>query len=186
MRTFEESGLVFEFDDQAWDWVEYGDAHTDVKKISKIIQNTKSVDFIGFYAPDGKTKELALLEVKNYNHEEEEGDRQVTNIEEFLQKVVQKYRDILACALAGARNSTNSEAEWNTFIKLLTDRKKQLHAILFLEEDFSATGKNEKQIKDRRKTLLEKLKQKLNWLTGRVYLIDQQNIQLYGLTIKTI
>jgi hypothetical protein len=184
MPTFEESGLSFEFDDQFWEWVAYGDEHTDVKKINKNIQNTKSVDFIGFYTADKNTEELVLLEVKNYK----KGGTYITNIEDFTQEVVQKYRDTLACALVGARNSTHCKEEWNTFIKLLTDTNKQLYAILYLEEDFSATGKNPKQIKEHQATLFARLKQKLNWLTGKggVCIINQQDAIFQGLTINTI
>lgn len=125
MKTFNESGLVFEFETPPWDIVFQFDTHKAYLDLSKDIPETKAVDFIGV-----KAEFIHFIEVKNLRHVRIESKPRLDG--ELWIEVAQKVRDTLACLFARALRDAEHE-----FSRLCEQalKQRQFYIWLWLEED---------------------------------------------------
>jgi hypothetical protein len=178
MIKLEEKPWSFEFDDETpyWKWVLYADENIDFIKVKSTIKGTRSCDFIGIYLGNA-----VLLEVKYY------ADDAVlpNNTNEIINSLAQKVRDSLSCIVGGSRNSTNNKMLLNEWIEKGRKTENKLYAVFFI--DFPKSWPPLK-IKATKGIFLKTLKQKLNWLTGNVILIEFDNYKDFfqGLDVSRI
>lgn len=166
MRTFIESDLKFEFS-TAW-WLEQYDNLTDYINLKNVVPGSKGVDFIGIL----NNETLSFIEVKNFRgHRIESKPRLQLGEDPIEIEVAQKVRDTLAGITAAARNSTHLKNEWQRVLTFLQNDKKNVEVILWLEEDsFShSVVANARRNKSNSGTLSRRVKQKMTWLTTRVF-----------------
>lgn len=177
MRTFNESDLKFEFS-EAW-WVEQYDDLTDYKNLKNVVPGSKGVDFIGIL----NNETLSFIEVKNFRgHRIESKPRLQLGEDPIEIEVAQKVRDTLAGVTAAARNSTHLKNQWQNVLTFLQNDKKNVEVILWLEEDpFTHSAvTNTKRNNANSGTLSRRVKQKLAWLTTRVFVYHISNNQYKG------
>lgn len=184
MKEFNESGLLFRFNDQ---WEVYQlDIEPDYKeKICRLVPETKSIDFIGF----NETQNILLfVEVKSFR-----GYGNRTNIQrltgendDITVEVAQKVRDSLATIVGGARHSTNLIDKWKKYVDHL-NKGKILKVIAWVELDISTTNilrRTNVNINTRKK----ELRKRLTWLTSDVQILNTKNYnnELDGLEVSIV
>ena len=169
--AFLESNIRFIFDGNQWSHLLKYDEQTDYKKIGNAITGTKAVDFIGIL----NNEILTLIEVKNFRGFRIENKSRTDLKEDSLDlEVAQKVRDTLSGILGAARHSTHLKEQWNEYVKFILNNHKSVHVILWLEEDLPPQPNFilQKRMKSRDGNLTNTLKQKLNWLTSHVSVVN--------------
>jgi hypothetical protein len=165
MTTFIESDLKFDFPSN-W-WVVQYDNLTDYNKLKNTVEKSKAVDFIGILS----NKTLVFFEIKNFRgHRIENKPRLEAGDDPLELEIAKKVRDTLAGVAAASRNSTHLRTEWQRVLSFLQNEKINIEVVLWLEEDkvpqYEATRK---RMQAKGGTLRQRLKQKLSWLTNRVF-----------------
>jgi cystathionine beta-lyase/cystathionine gamma-synthase len=87
-------------------------------------------------------------------------------------EIAQKVRDTLAGVAAASRNSTHLRTEWQRVLSFLQNEQISVEVVLWLEEDTPPTPQYEatrKRMQAVGGMLSQRLKQKLSWLTNRVF-----------------
>lgn len=184
MKEFNESGLLFKFNDQ---WEVYQlDKEADYReKICKKIPETKSIDFIGF---NESQNILLFVEVKSFRGYGNRTNRQRLTGEndDITIEVAQKVRDSLATMVGGARCSTNLPDKWKKYIDHL-NKEKDLKVIAWIELDVS-TENFLKRANVNISTKRNELKKRLTWLTSDVQILNIQNYnnELEGMEVSQV
>ena len=179
---FIESGIRLSFDVSKWTFLIQYDAQTDYKKIQQAIEKTKAVDFIGIL----NNSILTFIEVKNFKGHRIENKPRVENSEDSLElEVAQKVRDTLAGITGAIRHSTHLKVNFETYQQYLSNLKKDIHVVLWLEEDTPPQPLpfRNKRIKALGGSLTLRLRQKLTWLTPHVVVTDSLD-NLYSDSLK--
>ncbi len=182
MKQFNESGLLFRFNDQ-WEVYQLDEEVDYRKQICKKVPDTKSIDFVGF----NESKNILLfIEVKSFR-----GYGNRTNIQrltgendDITVEVAQKVRDSLAIIIGGARHSTNLSDTWKKYIDHL-NKEKDLKVIAWVELDVSTTNFLQRanvNISTKRNVL----RKRLTWLTSDVQILNIQNYnnELEGMEVS--
>lgn len=169
MKDFDESGIVFSFDESKWEITQF-DKERDYINVSNALKETKAVDFIGIH--DNHT--VYFFEIKSFRgHSLDQSvkNRLKNGAEDLAVEVAQKVKDTLACLLAGARNSTNQSGFWLKVCDIIKDKEKDpVRIFAWIEED--RKGKHQKERNVELSVRTSKLKSKLGWLSKRVFIID--------------
>lgn len=164
-----ESKLRFDFADADWQNVLQYDETKTFQNLKNAIEHTKGVDFLGIL----QGKSLCIFEIKNFRTPEDGGrpkekDRKMPLVDEIAQKV----RDSIVGIAAGAKNSTNCQADFQAMLPYFMNSK-PIQIIFWLEEDDAVLKSKFYQKKlGAQKNLL---KQKLKWLTSRVHILNTKN-----------
>ncbi len=170
MTIFKESELKFEFSNDWW-VVQYDDL-ADYRKLSNAIEGSKAVDFIGVL----NDKTLSFIEVKNFREHRIETKPRISGGDDPIElEVAQKVRDTLAGVLAASRHSTHLKSEWTKVVGFLKETEKNIEVILWLEEDLPPQYSpvlRAKKMQANGGILVKRLKQKMNWLTNRVFVCN--------------
>jgi hypothetical protein len=168
-----EEQLCFNFNDEYWTELCHYDKETDFTNVK--ISKTKGVDFIGILNENN----LIFFEIKDFRghrienkHRTEKKDNDPIELE-----AAKKFRDTLAGIVGGARNSTHKLEMWKKYLDLLSNPKKQIQVVLWLEEDRLILPN---PIADKRKqarggTYTNVLKAKMKWLTPYVLVVDSES-----------
>jgi len=157
MRREEESGIRFDYDENACRCIKFDD-DVAYRSVERHLKPTKGVDFI--YMSDDK---LVFVEVKNFighTHKPETKERLDENGDHLMTEIALKVKDTLACALSAARFSTNDHEFWHSFNRYFIDEKKKVLVIAWIEFD----ARNEKERRAKMDAWNRKLKQKLHWI----------------------
>ena len=163
-----ESNMRFSFDASKWASLMQYDVETDYKKMKDVVQETKAVDFIGIL--EGEI--LSFIEVKNFRGHRIENKPRLGGTDDPLElEVAQKVRDTIAGIIGAARNSTHLQENWTKYSNFLLHQKKIIHVILWLEEDniLVPTIMRTKRERARGGTLIQRLRQNMNWLTPYIF-----------------
>jgi hypothetical protein len=182
--TIIEDKIAFDFDDNTWSFVLKYDEEKDFKNIRDAIHGTKAVDIIGIL----NQRILSLIEIKDFRgtaiENKHKFDKEHPN--SLFVMIPRKARDTLAGIIGGARNSTNIPDYWEEYLTILSKSKKDIHVILWLEEDrnLAVTPMSEMRQKAKIKILNDALRTSLRWLTPYVKVFDSKTNEYDGLTIK--
>lgn len=170
---YKESRLLFKFEEKHWSVVKYDNEHFYREKIHKAIPKTKSVDFIGIY--NGQA--LVFFEIKNYRkNSKEESTKKILqyNAENLCLKIAKKVRDTVP-GIIGANRNINFDGDfWEKSKNLLANSKFDVIIIAWIEED-NLPNRDSRTEKVKLSTRKSKLKQKLNWLTQKVFFHNINN-----------
>jgi hypothetical protein len=165
--------LSFDFNDEYWtDLCQY-DIETDFKNIK--ISKTKGVDFIGILNENSlilfEVKDLRRHRIENKHRTQKEGDDPIEL------EAAKKFRDTLAGIIGGARNSTHNSEMWQKYLAFLSNHKKQIQVVLWLEEDRPILPVSIAHRRNQAKggTYTNVLKAKMKWLTPHVLVVDSEN-----------
>lgn len=159
MTQIKEGYLAFEFGHR-WRVFKLDD-HRDYRKRIGKLEETKAVDFLGILDEN----ELYFIEVKDFReHRIENRDRILKG--ELAIEVAQKVRDTLACII-GAYRTSSSPDFWQLYARLLCDTNVRINVVLWLEHDLPSHPQQRE--KTRASVRGNVFKQKLNWLTGQVF-----------------
>jgi hypothetical protein len=182
--TITEGNIVFNFDDNIWSFVLKYDEQKDFENIRDAIQGTKAVDIIGIL----NRRILSLIEIKDFRGTAIANRRKFDKNDpnSLFVTIPQKVRDTLAGIIGGARNSTNIPDYWEEYLTILSKSKKDIHVILWLEEDRNlvVNPMNEMRQKAKIKILNDALRTSLRWLTPYVKVFDSKTNEYDGLAIK--
>ena len=163
-----EGDITFSFDDNFWsDILLFDRANPDYTKLEKL-NNAKAIDILGHHAQHG----LFLIEIKDFRSFRI-GNKDRLKKKELFEEVGQKVKDSLACALAGARNSTNHRAYWNRQVDLIKNPDLKVNVLLWLEEDTNVTF-GEPTGKANMSIYINLLKKKVSWLTKKVKILNSR------------
>lgn len=178
MKEFIESKILFQFEDENWDICQYDALNGDFRKRVHL-NETKAMDFIGVY----NKKTVVLFEIKSfrsYGDQTTVQNRLHNSMEELSAEVAQKARDTIA-VIAGF-NRTIKTPFWQKSEEIISNANKHLIVVAWIEENYT------KQKKMEMGTRLQKLKQKLNWLTSEVYIenIKERHFEFEGLKASLI
>lgn len=168
--VFTESHIQFEFD-PLYELV-HSDKEVNFDNVKRFLQNTKDVDFLGFYGSDI----VFFMEVKNFR------GYPIEDIDQLTTEVAQKLRDTVATVAGASRNTTHNEDFWQKLHQQIGNKKKTIKFVFFLEEDMSQSKRNP----GRMKTIGDHLKQKCRWLTTKVSVQNLQEMKLEGLKASFI
>jgi hypothetical protein len=171
-------GLVsFEFD-EGWEVIEKWDecsAHTEgVGKLS----GSKAVDFVGVHRG-----QLYLIEVKDFRGSFiENKERQV---EELPLEIGQKVRDSLA-GLVGRHQRDCGPAWIDPLVRCLLERKRPVWVVAWLAEEDRRPSQPDRKREQWRATRLDRLKQKLSWLTRHVEVASPFESRVPGVVVRNL
>jgi len=168
---FNESGLQFKFEEAYWQIIKF-DTDVNYKKIANDLSTTKAIDFLGIY----RNEFLVMFEIKSFRHYGPQS-RLNNGAEELTIEIAQKVRDSVAAIVGAHRNTTHNHLFWTTACTLLTNSKKEIFVIAWVEED-GADMNEMKWGKQRSSLKISKLKQKLKWLTARIMVENVKNCTL--------
>ncbi len=169
---FTESNIVFSFDATKWSFLMQYDDQTDYKKIT--IPKTKAVDFIGIV----DRRILSFIEIKNLKgHRIENKHRTERNTDPIDIEMAEKVRDTLAGIVGAARHSTHLKDTFLQYQSFLSNIKKDIHVVLWLEQDPIPLPNaiQNKRMQASGGNLTIRLRQKLAWLTPYVSVVNSEN-----------
>lgn len=171
MKEFNESGLLFKFNDQ-WKVFQLDKEADYREKICKQVPETKCIDFIGF---NENQQILLFVEVKSFRGYSNRTNKQRLTGEndDITIEVAQKIRDSLATIVGGARRSTNLSGVWRKYVNHL-NKGKTLKVIAWVELDVSMENLLKRanvNINVRR----NELRKRLTWLTSDVQILNTKN-----------
>ncbi len=177
MTRIEEGSLAFEFGNR-WQIFKLDEHHAYRQRIQKL-EGTKAVDFLGIF----DKRELYLIEVKDFRgHRIKTRDRLLKG--ELAIKVAQKVRDSLACII-GSHHTSSEPEYWQSYVKLLCNRHRNIKIVLWLENDLSPSN-----YRLRRKAMasvrVKVFKQKLKWLTSYVLVCGSDKKDLPDVTVSNL
>lgn len=183
--VFEESNLKFTFHRNIWEVVKFDDdENIDYHKVSKNIQGTRAVDFIGIL----NSRSLYFFEIKNFRGHGNDPQSQIRlshGAEKLTSEIAQKVRDSVACIVGASRNSTNRAQFWQDTLNIIKDNH-DFRIIAWIEEDTTTDSYKIKYRKSVLTTRNSKLKNKLNWLCSRIFItsINESSLDISGLTVE--
>lgn len=166
MKPFLESGLLFEFSEAAWSNLLEFDKTKDFQNAKDALRGTKGVDFTGVL----NNETLVFMEVKNFRGYRIENKPRLENGDDHIWlEAAQKMRDSVSVVVGSARNSTHSKTDWQRYTEFLSNEKKAIRFVLWVEQDmppqkFKANRKWDRHEVDNRRDL----KRCLGWLTKKV------------------
>ncbi len=166
----------FSFDDAKWIVVKYDDETAYRERIGKLSE-TKALDFVGIY----HNQAIYLIEVKDFRKHRIENQVRLTSGELPIE-IGQKVRDTLAGIISAYRTSDNQK--WERFAKTLIDLKKDIKVVVWLEHDLPSYLKDRKKAAASIQTNV--YKQKLNWLTTNVLIVNQAENIIPGLVVSNL
>lgn len=167
--TFQESNLQFVFNDVKWAHLLKFDEETDFKLTEESVSGTKGIDFSGIF----EKSTLVLIEVKNFRgYRIENKPRMIGGADPLWLEVAQKMRDAIAVKVGAARNSTHQAATWNAYLEILKNQKKQLHLVLWLEQDAPFGIQQKYRSVEEVELFRRQLKRSLKWLTNKVDVVN--------------
>lgn len=180
---FEESNLRFTFQDDKW-WIVKFDDDVNYIKVSKNLQNTRGVDFVGIY----NSRNLFFFEIKNFRNHTMDDQTQIrlaNGAEDLTTEIAQKVKDSVACIVGASRNATNESNKWKDACNIISNNK-PFNIIAWIEEDDPNTEYKRKKRKAYLSTRISKLKNKLHWLTSRVFIenIKENQETIYGFFVE--
>jgi len=175
MKEFNESRLKFTFD-KNWKVFKL-DENIDCKLIKKL-DGTKDVDFLGILKEN-----IYFIEVKNFRNYMLENQDKLKNFGNSLMiEVAQKVKDSLACIIGGKRNSIKDKLLWNNILNFVNDEQKVINVILWLELDnIENQDNNIRNLNQNKRNIVNnrsyesRLKEKLNWLTNDVIILNTES-----------
>jgi hypothetical protein len=160
-KTFEEQKLRFVFDD-SWSVVKYDD-HPDYQDRIRRLDETKALDFVAVYA----NEVLYLIEVKDFRGYRIKNRPRVRDAELALE-VGQKVRDTIAGIVAAHHRGNTTD--WGQAVKRLGANAAPVRVLLWLEQDLPPGPRGRRM--NELSVLIDALKQRLDWLTPRVLVVD--------------
>ncbi len=163
MKKHCEKSICFNFDDNFWEYVIKFDEHTDYKKIEKL-DNSKGVDFLSI-----NNKNICFIEVKDFRN------YIIKDKQQLMTDVAHKVRDSLACIVAANRNSTHNLQMWNKALDVLSNVKKNVTVILWLEKYQKPRKTNSKREKQSGFDYKRQLENKLRWLLPNVVILNRRD-----------
>ncbi|MDR1983965.1 MAG: hypothetical protein LBQ28_03980 [Prevotellaceae bacterium] len=176
MKQFMESNINFHFDETYWNICNYDAIDGDYRK-NVHLPETKAVDFVGIYQQNS----IVFFEVKSfrgYGNQTNVQSRLNNSMEELSTEIARKVRDTVA-VIAGLNRTVKHNPFWRETEAILSDSNdigKPIMVIAWVEEDHSKQNKTEMV------TRLNKLKQRLSWLTSAVYIenVKEQYFKFEG------
>lgn len=191
MTSKREGSLLFNFLGDSWSCIEKFDEHVDYKKLLAVQSNIrggncnpKAVDFVGI-----NNNDVYLIEVKDFRAVTTHTPEQLYETEMRLHEeedpisveLAFKVKDSLAAIIGGARNSTNHQACWQSFIRHSINSNREIIVIAWLEipprlaqvvNNQVRSGRKKGKKRDLKIQLKASLKAKLKWLTNAVYILQ--------------
>jgi len=182
MKKFEESGLVFEFDEN-WEVYQLDEEADYRDQICRQIPGTRCIDFIGFNKADRISLFVEVKSFRGYG-DKRNVERLTGECDDIALEVAQKVRDSLATIVGGARNSTHRSQEWIEHVEHL-NKNGHLKVIAWIELDVS-TENLLKRAKINMSVRRKDLRKRLVWLTYDVDILNTCNYDrmLKGLTVS--
>jgi hypothetical protein len=119
-----------------------------------------------------------FIEVKDFRGHRIQNKLRIENGEDAIEvEVAQKFRDTLAGIVGGVRNSTHHAYRWKEYLNLLINKGREVHTILWLEEDRPILPPSvvSKRNKAKGGTYTDKLKVKMKWLNCRVLVVNSSS-----------
>jgi len=168
---FIESGLKFSFESQSWIVFQY-DNEKVYKDLSRTVEETKAVDFIGIL----ENENLIFFEVKSfrgYSSNQNVQHRLKKGGEDLCLEIAQKVSDTMAGLVSGRRNE--SESKWLKCLDIISNRSKNIFIIAWVEQDRNQNHVVEKRNKSGNSFIQPTLRKKLKWLS------PQQNISILSI-----
>ncbi|MBI5917090.1 MAG: hypothetical protein HY842_17090 [Bacteroidetes bacterium] len=163
--TLQESNLQFVFNDMHWEHLLKFDDETDFKQAQEAVQGTKGVDFSGIF----EKNTLVLIEVKNFRgYRIENKPRMVGGDDPLWLEIARKMRDAIAVIVGAARNYPHQATAWNAYLEVLRNKRKQLHLVLWLEQDAPISKQQKYRSVADEEVFRRQLKRSLKWLTQKV------------------
>ena len=140
----------------------------EYRKVHDATIGAKAVDFMGIL----EQKNLIFIEVKDFrSHEIENSDRVVTG--KLATEVATKVRDTIAAIVGANRTSSTKESDaFKSYFNLLSNLKKDIYIVLWCEGEFS------NQFKFANYNGVKLLKEKLSWLTTKVFILNKADNKL--------
>lgn len=175
MARFEEGGLLFEFGDR-WQVCKLDD-HPDYRNRIHKVDGTKAVDFLAIL----KHRDLYLIEVKDFRGHRIESKARLADGSLAIE-VGQKVRDSIAC-IVGAQHTSSKPEDWQPFMERLCQGKHPIKVVIWLEQD--ATPRHQRE-KVRQSITANAFKQKLSWLTRRVWVCSQREYRLDDVKVSNL
>jgi hypothetical protein len=178
MPDFTEGGIRFKFSDAVWSNVLFYDERDDQKRpilpeLEKINRATgaSSVEFIGIL----QAERLVFMEVKDFRQHRIENKARLSS-NELAVEIAVKVKDTIAGIVGGARLSTHQRVLFKEFVRYLNSEKKIIEVVLWLEEDARGLPSTilEKRNRAGNFNLSKQLKEKLNWLTHQVVVMNKK------------
>lgn len=165
-QPYEESRLVFQFNDDWTDIIEF-DKDPEIRKCSHL---ASLIDFIAVFKNDN----LWLIEVKNASGYMTENWEKLKGSDPILAKTIAiNMKDALALIVGRGHTSVNNKAYWERIGKMLTDNTKPINVLLWLEMDSLPRP----QLNIILSTMRNQLSRKLNWLTPNVFIWDIHTLE---------
>ena len=166
----QEDNLLFKFKEESWSCVLKYDERDErrrpiLSEYKKLHDSTgaKAVDFIGIL----EQKNLILIEIKDFRSNETTNKVRVIS-GELSTEIATKVRDTIAAIVGANRTSETKESDsFKQYFSLLASLKKEVYVVLWCEGEFS------KQFKAANYNQIKELKEKLSWLTKRVYVSNR-------------
>jgi hypothetical protein len=142
-------------------------------------EGTKAVDFVGVLDEE----KLYLCEVKDFRgHRLENKKRQMS---ELPLEIGLKVRDTLA-GLAGSYAKKGGQGWVELCGQVLVARKHQVHVIAWIADDSVRSGETRRERAAHDSVRLSRLKQRLSWLTARVWVEDPFEQGLPDVTVENL
>lgn len=162
---YQEGRQRFSFDN-AWLVTKYDDAACS-KRVRKVIQGAKAVDFCG--KVDG-TDAVFFIEVKDFRtHHIDNVERIDASTGNLATEVAKKVHD----SIAGLIGSAHFDGEnWETVARHCGTSNSKLIVVLWMELD--SLGRSAFTIKPKLDAHLKKLKEKLRWTGARIMVVNEQ------------
>jgi hypothetical protein len=191
--TLTEENLQFDFDPTWTELVKY-DEHEAIRKASG--KHLTCIDFLGILDND----KVVLIEVKNYKNRPPiqyasivaklSPDSQSTEDKEapLIKTIVKNVRDsLLFITFFSKRNQVADAPYWAGMKQKLEDAVNQIHVVLWLELETSYPNLPAKTLLVAKNAILNKLAQRLSWLTRNVVVADiLHNPFQPSLSVKTL
>jgi len=162
-KVLDEEFQRFEFGEN-WKVFRYDCEESGYHAIRNSIQQTRAVDFLGVF----EEREWCVIEVKDFRGYRIRNKKRLTT-PELAEEVAQKVRDTLAGIIAGCR-SNNRSGPWTDLERALIAANGDVRIVLWLEDD---TATDLQRWKQQLSTQTQLIKQKLNWLRVRVFVVSQ-------------
>jgi hypothetical protein len=181
MIEFIEDNLVFKFDETAWSHLIFYDQRDETKRpvlpeLEKINKATgaRSVEFLGIF----QSERLVFIEVKDFRgHRIENKDRLERKDEPLEKEIAMKVKDTIAGIVGGARLSSHKRTTFKEYVRYLNNDKKIVEVVLWLEEDMPIYPPHilAKRQKTHNLNKTKQLKERLNWLTHKVLVMNKND-----------
>ncbi len=172
---FDEGNLHFSFDD-TWQVIKYDDTELYREGVGRL-QGTKAIDFLGL-----RENDLFLIEAKDFRGYRIENQKRVFSGDLAIE-IGQKVRDTVAGLLGAYRNSDPS-VNINEYFHALCNS--EIKVVIWLEQDIpSYLPKREKVKKSVEGNVF---KQKTNWLTSKVFVLNMNEniLSQSGLSVSNL